>query len=110
MDAPLGRSQTGTVLGAYGHRPAFAASRQTGAQGRCGLCQRPILMPPATGLLQPSPDRIDSNNPSYRADNVHITHLGCNYAKNKYTTDQFEEWLEIITSSILQTPEDETST
>jgi hypothetical protein len=79
-------------------------------QGRCGLCQRPIQMPPATGLLQPSPDRIDSNNPSYRADNVHITHLGCNYAKNKYTTDQFEEWLEIITSSILQTPQDETST
>ena len=71
-------------------------------KGRCGLCQRPIPMPPATGLLQPSPDRIDSKNTSYRDDNVHITHLGCNYAKNKFDIDAFEDWLEVISGGVLQ--------
>jgi hypothetical protein len=75
-------------------------------EGRCGLCQRHIPMPPAPGLLQPSPDRKDSKNISYKADNVHITHLGCNLAKNQYSIDDFEEWLEIISGSIMQrTPE-----
>jgi hypothetical protein len=73
-------------------------------QGRCGLCQRPIPMPPQPGLLQPSPDRIDSKNVSYAQDNVHITHLGCNYAKNQYGTDDFEDWLAIITAPVISTP------
>lgn len=79
-------------------------------QGRCGLCQRPIPMPPHPGLLQPSPDRIDSKNTAYTKENVHITHLGCNYAKNQYTTDEFEDWLAIITAPILAAPTAENQT
>ncbi len=63
-------------------------------------------MPPAAGLLQPSPDRIDSLNTAYGSDNVHITHLGCNYAKNKFGVDDFEEWLEVVSGGILQERQD----
>lgn len=69
--------------------------------GRCGLCQRPIPMPAQPGLLQPSPDRIDSKNPSYTAENVHITRLGCKVAKNEWTRDDFEDWLTTVTAPIL---------
>lgn len=65
-------------------------------KGFCGLCQQLIPVPCTQGLLQPSPDRIDSLSPSYFADNVHITHLGCNLAKNKFDVDRFEEWLEVV--------------
>jgi hypothetical protein len=70
-------------------------------KGHCGLCQRPIPMPAAKGLLQPSPDRIDSTRGDYRQENVHIAHLGCNYAKNKYSVDDFEDWLQLVSNSIL---------
>jgi len=69
-------------------------------KGFCGLCQRPIPMPAAPGLLQPSPDRIDSTKADYRTENVHITHLGCNYAKNKYSVDAFEDWLEVVSGGL----------
>jgi hypothetical protein len=69
--------------------------------GRCGLCQRPIPMPPQPGLLQASADRIDSTNSSYGKENVHITHLGCNLAKNQYSIDEFEDWLAIITAPVV---------
>lgn len=69
-------------------------------KGTCGLCQRPIAMPKRPGLLQPSIDRIDSTKIDYRTENVHITHLGCNYAKNKFTIDEFEDWLEVISGGI----------
>jgi hypothetical protein len=78
-------------------------------QGRCGLCQRPIPLPPLPGLLQPSPDRIDSKNISYAKDNVHITHLGCNYAKNHFSTDEFEDWLNIITAPVVTISPDESA-
>ncbi|OAG73917.1 hypothetical protein A0J51_01390 [Gluconobacter japonicus] len=42
-------------------------------------------------MLQPSRDRIDSNNEAYDEQNVHITHLTYNLAKSKYGTDDFEE-------------------
>jgi len=71
------------------HNSSSSISGRT--KGRCGLCQRHIPVPPTAPLLQPSPDRKDSNNPSYTKENLHITHLGCNYAKNKFTTDEFEE-------------------
>jgi hypothetical protein len=70
-------------------------------KGHCGLCQRPIPMPPAPGLLQPSPDRIDSTRVDYRSENVHITHLGCNYAKNKFSVDEFEDWLVVVSGGLL---------
>ena len=69
-------------------------------KGFCGLCQRPIPMPAVPGLLQPSPDRIDSTKVDYRTENVQITHLGCNYAKNKFSVDDFEDWLEVIGGGI----------
>jgi hypothetical protein len=69
-------------------------------KGTCGLCQRSIAMPKSPGLLQPSIDRIDSTKVDYRKENVHITHLGCNYAKNKFTIDEFEDWLEVVSGRI----------
>lgn len=69
-------------------------------KGFCGLCQRPIPMPAVAGLLQPSPDRIDSTKVDYRTENVHITHLGCNYAKNKFSVDDFEDWLEVVSGVV----------
>lgn len=65
-------------------------------KGFCGLCQGAIAMPAREGLLQPSPDRIDSLRPDYSPANMHITHLGCNYAKNKFDVDAFEDWLAVI--------------
>lgn len=73
-------------------------------KGFCGLCQRPIPMPAVLGLLQPSPDRIDSTKVDYRSENVHITHLGCNYAKNKFSVDAFEDWLEVVSGGIVCGP------
>jgi hypothetical protein len=52
-------------------------------------------------LLQCSPDRIVSTNPSYGADNLQITHLACNLAKNDGSTGDFEEWLELISGDIV---------
>ncbi len=51
-------------------------------------------------LLQLSPDRIDSFNPSYGADNLQITHLACNLAKNDGSTEDFEEWLQLVSWDI----------
>jgi hypothetical protein len=73
--------------------------------GRCGLCQRSIPMPPEPGLLQSSADRINSTNSSYSKENVHITPLGCNLAKNQYSMDEFEAWLAIITAPVVALPE-----
>ena len=74
-------------------------------RGTCGLCQRPIAMPKRPGLLQPSIDRIDSTKIDYQTENVHITHLGCNYAKNKFTIDEFEDWLEVVSGGIAPIPD-----
>jgi hypothetical protein len=32
----------------------------------------------------------------YDDDNVQITHLACNFAKNKYGVDEFEDWMTVI--------------
>ena len=47
-------------------------------------------------MLQASPDRIDSENGAYDDENVQITHLACNLAKNQYGDDQFFEWLDTV--------------
>jgi hypothetical protein len=59
----------------------------------CTLCGGIILLNPQNKLLQPSPDRIDSGNGDYGPANFQLSHLGCNYAKNRYSVDQFKEWL-----------------
>lgn len=62
---------------------------------RCALCGQPIEMTTKKKLLQCSPDRIDSKNPSYGEGNLQITHLACNLAKNDASTEEFEEWLQL---------------
>lgn len=63
--------------------------------GLCALCGQPIRLGITNKLLQCSPDRIDSSNPSYGEDNLQITHLACNLAKNDGATEEFEDWLQV---------------
>jgi hypothetical protein len=62
----------------------------------CALCHRALDLSASNRMLQCSPDRIDSSNPSYGAENLQITHLACNLAKNDSDPAEFEEWLQII--------------
>jgi hypothetical protein len=63
---------------------------------KCALCAGPLTPAHSNRLLHWSADRIDSSVPSYDAANIHITHLGCNLAKNDVTMSEFEEWLTIV--------------
>lgn len=63
--------------------------------GRCALCNGNLALGGANPLLQPSPDRIDSQKPGYVAGNLQITHLACNLAKNDRSSAEFLEWLRI---------------
>src|SRR5579883_1983430 len=62
----------------------------------CALCGQLIPLDTTKKLLQCSPDRIDSKNPSYGEDNLQITHLACNLAKNDGSSEDFEEWLQLV--------------
>src|ERR1039457_5238130 len=116
MGAGLRRLAGSLVLTSLRHHPERSANPRVETQqmlydkweaqhGRCGLCQRSIPMPPEPGLLQSSADRINSTNSSYSKENVHITPLGCNLAKNQYSMDEFEAWLAIITAPVVALPE-----
>lgn len=65
-------------------------------KGLCFLCHGPLFPASKTFLLQCSPDRINSQDPSYSKANTAITHLGCNLAKNKCTVAEFEEWVTVV--------------
>jgi hypothetical protein len=67
----------------------------------CALCGKLMQLDTTKKLLQCSPDRIVSTNPSYGADNLQITHLACNLAKNDGSTGDFEEWLELISGDVV---------
>lgn len=67
----------------------------------CALCGKLMRLDTTKKLLQCSPDRIVSTNPSYGADNLQITHLACNLAKNDGTTEDFEEWLALISGDMI---------
>jgi len=67
----------------------------------CALCGKVMRLDTTKKLLQCSPDRIVSTNPSYGADNLQLTHLACNLAKNDGSTGDFEEWLELISGDIV---------
>jgi len=67
----------------------------------CALCGKMMRLDTTKRLLQYSPDRIVSTNPSYGPDNLQITHLACNLAKNDGSTKDFEEWLELISGDIV---------
>ena len=69
----------------------------------CALCGKLMRLDTTKKLLQVSPDRIVSTNPSYGADNLQITHLACNLAKNDGSTEDFEEWLELLTGDSIGT-------
>jgi hypothetical protein len=43
-----------------------------------------------------SADRIDSVNKAYNADNVHLTHVGCNLAKSSASLEEWAEFLEVL--------------
>jgi len=64
----------------------------------CALCGKLMRLDTQKKLLQISPDRKDSSSPSYGSDNLQITHLACNLAKNDCTTEDFEEWLQTISA------------
>lgn len=64
--------------------------------GKCALCGGDLPTKTANKMLQPSVDRIDSANGAYVRDNVQVTHLACNLAKNKYGLEEFAGWLQTI--------------
>lgn len=64
----------------------------------CALCGKLMRLETQKKLLQISPDRKNSSSPSYGSDNLQITHLACNLAKNDCTTEDFEEWLQTISA------------
>ncbi len=64
--------------------------------GLCLLCGRELQLETKKKLMQCSPDRIDSQDPSYGDENLQITHLACNLAKNDATAAEFEEWLHFV--------------
>lgn len=68
----------------------------TDQRGLCALCGGSLATASGDGMLQPSADRVDSENGAYDDANVWITHLACNFAKNKYSIDDFEDWLAVI--------------
>ena len=67
-------------------------------RGLCGLCHGKLVVGSENEMTQPSADRIDSSCGAYDDDNVWITHLACNLAKNKYGLDKFEDWLSMVRS------------
>lgn len=59
-------------------------------------CNRPVCYPLSL------PDRIDSGVGDYGSANFQLSHLGCNYAKNQYSVDQFKEWLRFATEGTFE--------
>ncbi len=66
----------------------------------CALCGGPLVSEIDNEMLQPSADRIDSKNGAYDEENVQITHLACNLAKNQYGQEHFEEWLVVLRGAL----------
>lgn len=75
---------------------ALLIRKWTEQRGLCALCGGKLVTGHGNRMLQPSADRIDSANGAYNDENVWITHLACNLAKNSYGTDDFEDWVAVI--------------
>ncbi len=75
---------------------ALLAAKLRSQKNLCALCGQLMRLDTSKKLLQCSPDRIDSVNPSYGEDNLQITHLACNLAKNDTSTEDFIEWLSLV--------------
>jgi hypothetical protein len=64
--------------------------------GTCRLCGGKLAVGLGNPMLQPSADRIDSDDGGYHRENVQLTHLGCNLAKSSCNAAQFIEWLDVV--------------
>jgi hypothetical protein len=64
--------------------------------GKCSLCGGQLIAGTTNSMLQVSADRIDSLNGAYDDFNVHLTHLACNLAKNKFGLEEFEDWIAVL--------------
>lgn len=93
VGATLSPQRTGPNLSALNTSLKESWDRQ---RGLCALCDRPIPLAPKNHLLQMSPDRIDSQNKSYEAKNLHIAHLGCNLAKSDALLEHWREFLAVL--------------
>lgn len=60
----------------------------------CYLCGGGMQVKPDNRLLQPSPDRMDSNIGDYGPENLRLAHLACNLGKNAASLTEFREWLD----------------
>ena len=65
-------------------------------QGTCSLCSGRIVPGEENPLLRMSADRIDSINKAYDAENVQLTHVGCNLAKNSASIAEWEQFLDVL--------------
>jgi hypothetical protein len=65
-------------------------------QGRCGLCNGPIVPGEENPLLKMSADRIDSSKKIYDGENAHLTHVGCNLAKSSASIEEWEDFLDVL--------------
>lgn len=77
---------------------------QEDQRGACALCGGPLLAHTTNRMLQASADRIDSLNPAYDDENVQITHLACNWAKNAYSTAEFCDWAATVKAGVIPLP------
>ena len=65
-------------------------------QGRCNLCDGPIVPGEENPLLKMSADRIDSAKKIYDGENVHLAHVGCNLAKSSASIEEWEDFLDVL--------------
>jgi len=68
-------------------------------EGRCNLCNGLIVPGEENPLLKMSADRIDSAIKIYDGTNVHLTHVGCNLAKNAASIDDWQDFLDVVRGS-----------
>jgi hypothetical protein len=66
----------------------------------CALCGGLMALKPKNRLLQPSPDRIDSEIGDYGPKNFQLAHLACNLGKNSASVEEFEEWLGTLREAV----------
>jgi hypothetical protein len=65
-------------------------------QGKCSLCDGPIVPGQENPLLKMSADRIDSAKKVYDGENVHLTHLGCNLARSSASIQEWQDFLNVL--------------
>ncbi len=66
------------------------------SRGKCALCAGQLVPAAKSPMSKASADRIDSLNPAYDRANTQVTHLACNWAKNRCAGEEFAEWLAMV--------------